>query len=159
MHLSALTVSYSSASHSSTLCKCLSCSSFSVMNNAVGYFIGVTLVNTCITSGGWVPMGQGAATAITPQGRRTPTGLQTRNPAIRLPALICSAPHYSTHHTEARSPVEVKCTNPWNKGEKKSRERGEDLKRKVWTIWSFVCHTGFRDPKLFTLSSSSYLKP
>ena len=82
------------------------------MNNAVGYFIGVTLVNTCITSGGWVPMGQGAATTITPQGRRTPTGLQTRNPAMRLPALICSAPHYSTHHTEARSPVEVKCTNP-----------------------------------------------
>ena len=44
-------------------------------------------------------MGPGAATAIyTPQGGRTPTGLPTRNPA----------PHYSTRHTEARSPVEVK---------------------------------------------------
>ena len=37
------------------------------------------------------------------------------------------APHYSTRHTEARSPVEIKCTNPRNK-EKKSREGGGDLK-------------------------------
>ena len=50
-------------------------------------------------------MGQGAATAITPQGGRTPTGLPTRNPATSPPR---PAPHYSTRHTEARSPVEVK---------------------------------------------------
>ena len=37
------------------------------------------------------------------------------------------APHYSTRHTAARSPVEIKCTNPRNK-EKKSREGGGDLK-------------------------------
>lgn len=41
---------------------------------------------------------------------------------------------YSTRHTEARSPVEVKCKNPWNKIKKnlkikkKSREGGRDLK-------------------------------
>ena len=30
-------------------------------------------------------MGQGDATAITPQGRRTPTGLPSRNPATSPP--------------------------------------------------------------------------
>ena len=39
--------------------------------------------NACDVSGGLVPMGQGAATAITPQGERTPTGLPTRNPGQR----------------------------------------------------------------------------
>ena len=37
------------------------------------------MVNARVASGGWAPMGQEAATAITPQGGRTPTGLPTRN--------------------------------------------------------------------------------
>ena len=37
-------------------------------------------------------MGQGAATAITPQGGRTPTGLPTRNPATSLPPLPRAQP-------------------------------------------------------------------
>ena len=36
-------------------------------------------INACVASGGWVSMGQGAATAISPQGARTPTGLPTPN--------------------------------------------------------------------------------
>ena len=44
------------------------------------------IVNTCIASEGWVPMGQGAATAITSKGGRTPTGLPTRNLATSPPA-------------------------------------------------------------------------
>ena len=40
-------------------------------------------------------MGQGAATAITPQGGRTPTGLSTRNPATTPQR---PAPHYNTRH-------------------------------------------------------------
>ena len=71
--------------------------------------------NACVASGGWVPMGQGAATAITPQSGRTLTGLPTRNPA--------TLPHYSTRHNEARSPVEVKCTNPRNKGKKQKQKK------------------------------------
>ena len=35
----------------------------------------ISYINACVASGGWVPMGQGAATAI------TPTGLPTCNPA------------------------------------------------------------------------------
>ena len=37
------------------------------------------------------------------------------------------APHYSTCHTVASSPVEVKCTNPWNKGKKNPGKEGETL--------------------------------
>lgn len=45
-------------------------------------------------------MGQGAATAITPHGRRTPTGLPICNPATSPPSQpLCPASHYSTHHT------------------------------------------------------------
>ena len=51
-----------------------------------------------------VPMGQGAATAITPQGRRTPTGLPTLTTQPQPPPR--AAPHYSTRHTEARTPGE-----------------------------------------------------
>ena len=36
-------------------------------------------------------------------------------------------PSYSTHHTEARSPVKVRCTNPQNKGKKNPRKEGETL--------------------------------
>ena len=61
-----------------------------------------SLINARVASGGWAPMGQGAATAITPQGGRTPQAYQPATPT-RAPA-----PHYGTHHTEARSPVEVK---------------------------------------------------
>ena len=39
-----------------------------------------SLINARVASGGWVAMGQGATTAITPQGGRTPTGLPTSNP-------------------------------------------------------------------------------
>ena len=37
-------------------------------------------LNAHVASGGWGPMGQGAATTITPQGGRTPTGLPSCNP-------------------------------------------------------------------------------
>ena len=56
-------------------------------------------------------MGQGAATAITPQGGRTPTGLPTRNPATSPPCTqppLHPAPHYNTRRIEARSPEDVK---------------------------------------------------
>ena len=76
-----------------------------------------------------MPIGQGAATAITPQGGRTPTGLPTRNPATRPPHRPPPhprpAPNYSsTRHTEARSPVQVKRKKPQ---EKKSGNKGEAL--------------------------------
>ena len=70
-------------------------------------------------------MGQGAATTITPQGGRTPSGLPTHNLATCPPL---PAPHYRTRHTEARSPVEVKWTNPRNK--EKNREGWGDPKPK-----------------------------
>ena len=55
-------------------------------------------------------MGQGAATAITPQGGRTPTGLPTRNPQPSHESPRAQPPNYSTRHTNIRpvSPVEVK---------------------------------------------------
>ena len=55
-----------------------------------------------IWSGAWVPMGQGAATAITPQGGRTSTGLPTRNPATSPP---CA--HPAT--TPTRCPSSFSC--------------------------------------------------
>ena len=61
-------------------------------------------------------MGQGAATTITPPRRKN----THRHTNLR------PAPHYSTCHTEARSPVEIKCTNPRNK-EKKPGKEGETL--------------------------------
>ena len=45
-----------------------------------------------VGSGAWVPLGQGAASAITPQGERTSTGLPTRNPATSPPAPIPQPP-------------------------------------------------------------------
>ena len=51
---------------------------------------------------------------------------QAYQPAIQ-PQAPRLAPHYSTRHTEARSPVEVKWTNRRNK-EKKNREGGGDPK-------------------------------
>ena len=66
--------------------------------------------NACVASGGWVPMGQGAATAIHPKAEEHPQAYQ---PATQPRAPPRPAPHYSTRHTEARSPVEVKWTNPW----------------------------------------------
>ena len=74
----------------------------------------------CVASGGWVPMGQGAAIAITPQGGRTPTGLPTCNPATSPPVPSPPPPplyHYSTCHTEAET-----------RKKKKSQEGGGDPK-------------------------------
>ena len=56
--------------------------------------------NACVASGGWVPMGQGAATAIHPKAEEHPQAYQPATQPRALP--------YSTRHTEARSPVEVK---------------------------------------------------
>ena len=50
-------------------------------------------------------MGQGAATAIHPRAEEHPQAYQ---PATQPRAPPRPAPHYSTRHTEARSPVEVK---------------------------------------------------
>ena len=63
------------------------------------------IINACVASGGWVPMGQGAATAIHPKAEEHPQAYQ---PATQPRAPPRPAPHYSTRHTEARSPVEVK---------------------------------------------------
>ena len=70
----------------------------------------LTEVNAYVASGGWVPMGQGAATAIHPKAEEHPQAYQ---PATQPRAPPRPAPHYSTRHTEARCPVEVKWTNPW----------------------------------------------
>ena len=50
-------------------------------------FQDLNLFNARVASG-WVPMGEGAATAITPQDRRTPTGQPTHNPAMSPPAPV-----------------------------------------------------------------------
>ena len=73
-----------------------------------------------------MPIGQGAATAITPQGGRTPTGLPTQPRDLHTaPPHPRPAPNYSsTRHTEARSPVQVKRKKPQ---EKKSGNKGEAL--------------------------------
>lgn len=47
--------------------------------------------------------GEGATT-VTPQGRRTPTGIPICKLVTSLPA---PRPHNSPHHTEARDSVEV----------------------------------------------------
>ena len=50
-------------------------------------------------------MSQGAATTIHPKAEEHP---QTYQPTTQPRAPLRPAPHYSTCHTEARSPVEVK---------------------------------------------------
>ena len=60
-------------------------------------------VNACIASKGWVPLGQGAATAIIPQGGRTPTGLPTGNPATSPPP--------------TKAPVTLRPEAQWKKNE------------------------------------------
>ena len=57
-----------------------------------------------VGSGAWVPLGQGAASAITPQGGRTSTGLPTRNPATSPPAPIPQPPPL---HARQVSPASV----------------------------------------------------
>ena len=69
------------------------------------YCVYKLYVNACVASGGWVPMGQGAATAIHPKVEEHPQAYQ---PATQPRAPPRPAPHYSTRHTEAGSPVEVK---------------------------------------------------
>ena len=69
------------------------------------YCVYKIYVNACVASGGWVPIGQGAATAIHPKAEEHPQAYQ---PATQPRAPPRPAPHYSTRHTEARSPVEVK---------------------------------------------------
>ena len=89
----------------------------------------------CVASGGWVPMGQGAAIAITPQGgRTTPTGLPT-NPATSPPVPSpAPPPHYSTCHTEA----ETRKKNPKKEGETLNQEsRGrEENQEKCYTTYT-----------------------
>ena len=48
-------------------------------------------INACVASGGWVPMGQGAATAIQPKAEEHPQAYQ---PATQPRAPPCPAPHY-----------------------------------------------------------------
>lgn len=76
-------------------------------------------------------MGQGAATAITPQGRRTPTGLQTRNPAMRLSGSYAQPPTIAPITLRPEVQWKKNAQTPETKEKKKSQERGEDLKRKV----------------------------
>ena len=64
----------------------------------------ISYVKAGVASGGWVPMGQGAATAIHPKAEEHPQAYQ---PATQPRAPLAQPPHYSTRHTEARSPVEV----------------------------------------------------
>ena len=54
-------------------------------------------------------MGQGAATAIHPKAEEHPQAYQ---PATQPRAPLAQPPHYSTRHTEARSPVEVNEPTP-----------------------------------------------
>ena len=68
----------------------------------------------CVASGGWVPMGQGAVIAITPQGGRTPTGLPSPPP-----------PHYSTCHTEAETRKKKSQEGGGDPKPRKQREGGE----------------------------------
>ena len=77
-------------------------------------------VNASLASGRWVPRGQVAATSITPQGGRTPTGLPTCNPATSPPAPSPPAP--VALRPEA---LEVKWKTP---------RRGEDPKPRKWRV-------------------------
>ena len=70
----------------------------------------------CVASGGWVPMGQGAAIAITPHGVRTPTGRPTCNPATWPPVPSPPPPTIA--------PVILRL----KQGKKKSQEGGGDPK-------------------------------
>ena len=61
------------------------------------------------------PWARGLQPQSHPKAEEHPQAYQPATPT-RAPA-----PHYGTHHTEARSPVEVKWTNPWNKEKKPGR--------------------------------------
>ena len=82
-------------------------------------------------------MGKGAATAIHPKAEEHPQAYQPATqprapprPAPPRPAPPRPAPHYSTRRPEARSPVEVKRTNPPKQGKKKREEGGDPKPRK-----------------------------
>ena len=85
----------------------------------------ISYVKAGVASGGWVPMGEGAATAIHPKAEEHPQAYQP--PAMSPPR---PEPHYSTRRPEARSPVEVKRTNPRNKEKKKGEEGGDPKPRR-----------------------------
>ena len=74
-------------------------------------------------------MGQGAACNCNYTAKRKNTHRPTNpQPGHEPPhAQPRPVPHYSTCHTVASSPVEVKCTNPWNKGKKNPGKEGETL--------------------------------
>ena len=61
------------------------------------------------------PWARGLQPQSHPKAEEHPQAYQPATPT-RAPA-----PHYGTHHTEARSLVEVKWTNPWNKEKKPGR--------------------------------------
>ena len=67
------------------------------------------MFDACGASGGWVPMGQGAATTIHPKAEEHPQAYQ---PATQPRAPPRPAPHYSTRHTEAGKPSGSKMNKP-----------------------------------------------
>ena len=90
----------------------------------------------CVASGGWVPMGQGAAIAITPQGGRTPTGLPTCNPATSPPVPTPPPPHYTTIAPVILRLKQGKKKNPKKEGEtlnQESRGRQENQEKRYTT--------------------------
>ena len=82
-----------------------------------------SLINARVASGGWVPMGQGAATAITPQGGRTPTGLPTSNPNTSPSPPLRHPSHWG------QKPSGSKMNKPLKQREKKPGRR-ETLNQK-----------------------------
>lgn len=108
-------------------------------------FTIMTCINACTPSGSWVPRSRGGkgATTITPQGRRTPTGIPTGYLATSLPA---PRPHNSPHHTEARDSVEV-TGNPRGKPLTMTGEgEGENKKRQTLRYWDIATCNGTSPP-------------
>ena len=87
------------------------------------FFMSKSLINARVASGGWVPMGQGAATAITPQGGRTPTGLPTSNPNTSPSPPLRHPSHWG------QKPSGSKMNKPLKQREKKPGRR-ETLNQK-----------------------------
>ena len=71
----------------------------------------------------WCPWVRGLQPQLHPKAEEYPQAYQ---PATQPRASPRPVPHYSTRHTEARSPVEVKWTNPRNEGKNTGTE-GETL--------------------------------
>ena len=82
-----------------------------------------TVISACITSGGWVSWAKELWPQLHPKAEEHPQAYQpaTQPQAPPTPSHPC----YSTCHTEARSPVQIKCTKPRDKEKKKKSWEGE----------------------------------